>query len=394
MQNASDRFARAPVTVVGTARWTAPWLTEQNLAFALAERHPVLYVEPPEITPRRYARDGVARLRRERLRAREVVVYRPVVFPLRARAATARASAPLYRAQVGAVVRRLGMADGLLLTGDARPGVIGAAFERAAAYIVKDWVYDDPALLGRPGAELVAERDAICARVDEVLAISPALQHSLAEVGISSQILRHGFHADLVDAYAGPPPPEYRDHVGARIVFAGRIDGRLDVGKLSAVAARFSSASVMMIGPTSPRMPAHELAAMTEAPNIHLLGARPRAELPRYLAHASCLLIPYRDSVWAHHGSPLKLWDYLYAGPPIIGSGYSILKEYPSLVQFANDDEGFVARVAHALEHRDGAAERRRFAMANTWDARGRQLEEILIAAARRATARKDERQS
>jgi hypothetical protein len=115
---------------------------------------------------------------------------------------------------------------------------------------------------------------------------------------------------------------------------------------------------------------------------VHLIGARPRATLPSYLAHADCLLIPYRDTVWARHGSPLKLWDYLYAGPPIVGSGYSVLSEYLPMVSFANDDERFVTQVADAIaDGAGGAAQRREFALANTWDERGQELEAIAAAA-------------
>jgi hypothetical protein len=378
MVTAAESLQGMPAIVVGTARWTAPWLTEQNLAFALAQRRPVLYVEPPQIAPRRRGEDGTCRLRRVRLHGRELVIFRPVVLPLRSRMLSARASAPLYRAQLRAVVHRLGMEGAVVLVGDSRPGTVGGADERLASYIVKDWVYDDAGLLGRPSADLIAERDQICAAVDVVLAISPSIQDSLAGVGIASEVLRHGFHADLADAYDGDPPVELMAFPGPRIVFAGRVDARLDVGKLRAVARAFPKGSVVLIGPTSPRMPAEDLAVLTEEPNIYLLGARDRGLLPPYLVHADCLLIPYRDTVWSHHGSPLKLWDYLYAGPPIVGSGYSILSDYPAFVHFANDDDEFVAAVADAVSDGSGAEERRAFALANTWDARGRELEAIL----------------
>jgi glycosyltransferase involved in cell wall biosynthesis len=266
----------------------------------------------------------------------------------------------------------------VVLTGDSRPGIVGAARERLSGYIVKDWIYDDAQLLGRKPGELVRERDEICSSVDFVLAISSSLQTSLEKEGIRSRILRHGFHGDLTDAYEREPPQEYRGLPAPRIVFAGRVDGRLDIGKLTAVARRFSHGSVVMIGPVSPRLSEAELNALEAEPNIHLLGARPREELPPYLAHADCLLIPYRQSVWAHHGSPLKLWDYLYAGPPIVGSGYSVLSEYAPLVRFADDDGSFVNEIAEALNDSGGRDERRAFALANTWDARGWEFEKIL----------------
>ena len=122
MDPAEPSLQPMPVIVVGTARWAAPWLTEQNLAFALAQRYPVLYVEPPQIVPRRRGEDGTFRLRRVRLHGREVVIFRPLVLPLRSRSRSARASAPLYQAQLRAVVERLGMHGAVLLAGELASG--------------------------------------------------------------------------------------------------------------------------------------------------------------------------------------------------------------------------------------------------------------------------------
>jgi glycosyltransferase involved in cell wall biosynthesis len=373
-----ETVARKPMIVVGTAAWTAPWLTEQNLAFSLAKSHPILYVEPPEI-PLRRGPDGTPRLRRERRDSREIIIFRPLVLPLRSRGPSARVSAPLYRAQLGALTRRIGFEGAVILSGDARPGFLGAAADEClSSYIIKDWIYEDVDLLGRSADDLLAERDTVCSSVDIVLAISPRLQTSLAAAGIRAQLLRHGFHADLTDEYLDGPPAEYAGLPAPRIVFAGRVDGRLDVDRLVAVARRAEVGSVTLIGPISPRMPADDLRALREEPDVHLLGARERDRLPPYLSHADCLLIPYRDTVWAEHGSPLKLWDYLYAGPPIVGSGYTVLQDFEPLVRYvAGSGEQFSDSVVAALEDHSGRQERRELALSNTWDARAEELEGI-----------------
>ena len=99
-----------------------------------------------------------------------------------------------------------------------------------------------------------------------------------------------------------------------------------------------------------------------------------------------CGLLPYKASEWSKYGSPLKLWDYLYAGPPIAGSGYSVLASYPPpLVHFASDSLRLVEQVDAALAqgHRQ-ADQRRSFALANTWTQRGATVLDLLEAAASR----------
>lgn len=380
-KDAGESLAGRPIVVIGTSAWSQPWLTEQNLAYALSDRHPVLYVEPPGITLKRRGGDGRPRLRVEHGRGGPIVIYRPCVPPFRAHPLSARAAAPLLRAQIRGVARRLGLRPVAMVSGDARPGVVGGAGEQISVYIVKDWVYEDAGLLGRSSKQLRQERDAICAEVDLVLAISPELQRSLRHVGVSAGLLRHGFHADLAAAYERPAPREYADLSRPVVAFAGRIDGRLDVRAVRAVAARIPGATVVLIGPVSPRMPAGELQILRDVPSLIMLGERPRDALPPYLVHADCLIIPYSESPWSRHGSPLKLWDYLYAGPPVVGSGYSILQSFRQLVRFAETSESFVAEVAAALEEPGDRARRRSFALQNTWERRARELESLLAAA-------------
>lgn len=375
--------------IYGTAPWDAPWLTEQNLAYALAKRHPVLYVEPPltPLTPLRYGvrPDTVTQarllLRRRPRRDGDVSLFRPVVLPPRSHPAARALSAPWLRSQVARVTSELGFEAPIALAAHAAPGLLGAAREEACVYLVKDWIEDGGDLLGRDPADLAAERDAMLGAAEIVCAISSQLQRTLSERGIPARLLRHGFHGDLAAAYEQSAcPSEYRTLARPLLGYAGRIDARLDFELLAGLARRFPDASLVLVGPVSPRLPASELAELRTPGNVHLLGPRDRDALPGYLAHLDCCLLPYREREWLRHGSPLKLWDYLYAGPPLVGSGCLALRDYPPpLVSFATSAEDFADQVAGALAEPDaGVAERRAFALANTWDVRARELDAMV----------------
>lgn len=71
-----------------------------------------------------------------------------------------------------------------------------------------------------------------------------------------------------------------------------------------------------------------------ELQNIVFLGFRPPAEIPLYLAAADVLLMPYRDKVEVAGGgdtsavaSPLKMFEYMAAGRPILASTLPVLRE-------------------------------------------------------------------
>ncbi len=384
-----------PYVIYGTSRWNDAWLTEQNLAYALARRHQVLYVEPP-LTPLTPIRYGVrpntvaqaGRLVRRRMRRMgKLRVLSPIVLPPRSYPAARALSAPLLRWQVRRGVRRLGMTQPVAVTAQWAPGLVGAAGESQLVCLVKDWVEAGADLLGRDRQQLVRERDTMLAAADVVCTTSRNLQMTLRERGTNATLLPHGFHAELAASYhRAEHPPEYNGLPRPLLGYTGRIDDRLDFDALDALARRYEDGSLILIGPVSPRLPADRIARLRSRPNIHLLGARRRTSLPAYLVYLDCCLLPYRDSEWLRHGSPLKLWDYLYAGPPIVGSGCAALRDFPPpLVEFATGPSAFCAAVERVLHDDDAtrAVCRRQLALANTWDDRAADLHRLLTGAGR-----------
>lgn len=372
--------------IAGTAPWDTPWLTDQNLAHALGAAHRALYVEPPltPLTPLRRAgrRELRALARRRPVRRERVSVFRPLALPPLEDARARAISRPLLRAQLRRACGRAGMREPVLVAMRSLAALAGAAGEALRVLVVKDWLEAGGELIGRRTAEIARDLEADCAAADLVLATSPALCERLAERGVEAALLRHGFHADLAPVYDGAPrPADYSALPRPLLGYAGRIDGRLDFELLARVAERFRDGSLLLIGPISPRLSPHELARVTSAgTGVRLLGARSREELPALLRHLDCALLPYRASEWSRHGAPLKLWDCLYAGPPIVGAGYTILRDYPPpLVRFADGAEEFATAVEAALrDPARGRDERRALALANSWDARAEQLDALV----------------
>jgi hypothetical protein len=247
--------------------------------------------------------------------------------------------------------------------------------------LVGDWLPGSGELLGRGEAELLATLRADLAAADVVLVPSQALVDRLAREGVAAELMHHGFHADLAPLYdEARTPPELDALPRPRLGYAGRIDGRLDFGALAGLARAMPEASLVLVGPVMPRLDRSALAGLEELPNVHFLGPRDRRELPAHLTALDCVLLPYASSEWALHGSPLKLWDALYAGPPIVGSGYVALREFPPpLVHFVEPGGDLAAAVAAALAEPAATRERRRaMASANTWEDRAKTVDGLV----------------
>jgi len=63
---------------------------------------------------------------------------------------------------------------------------------------------------------------------------------------------------------------------------------------------------------------------------MHFTGYIPSTEVPHYLKAADILLMPNTSKSSGHsiaYASPMKVFDYLAAGKPIIASDFSVLRE-------------------------------------------------------------------
>jgi glycosyltransferase involved in cell wall biosynthesis len=112
------------------------------------------------------------------------------------------------------------------------------------------------------------------------------------------------------------------------------------------------------------------------APNIHFLGPKPYAELPRYYNHIDVCVLPWvQNNTFTNYGSAIKVREYLATGKPVV---ISTLYEYlhtPGTKIYRSPDE-FISLVERALAF-DTPWERqvRQGTVRNcTWDVRARQV--------------------
>jgi glycosyltransferase involved in cell wall biosynthesis len=172
-------------------------------------------------------------------------------------------------------------------------------------------------------------------------------------------------------ALAGLPAP--------RIVFTGAIVAtKLDVPLLTALAHSRPEWSFALVGPVGPGDPRTDVSALRELLNVHLLGPRAYMQLPAVLRAADAGLIPYARNPITESVFPMKVYEYLAAGLPVVATPLPALADVAE-VATAPDAEGIAHLLEEAIatdtpEHR---ATRSRAAAAHSWETR---LEEIATA--------------
>ncbi|GAB4482703.1 MAG: hypothetical protein OHK0044_31760 [Burkholderiaceae bacterium] len=219
---------------------------------------------------------------------------------------------------------------------------------------------------------LAAQARRVAEAADLVAITAPSLARRAAHLGARRvHLMPNG--AD-VQHFATPvaEPSDLAPIPRPRVVYAGAIAPWLHFELMNEVARRMPGAAFVWIGPGSTE-------AIARAPNVHVLGPRPYDALPGYLQHCDAGVIPFdrvRHPRLVDSVHPLKLYDYLAAGLPVVATPWPELVRIAPPVRFAVSTDEFVAGIESAL--REGRCDARSFLSGATWAARVSQLLEAL----------------
>ncbi len=156
---------------------------------------------------------------------------------------------------------------------------------------------------------------------------------------------------------ARSPQPDPADQAGIahpRIGFFGVVDERMDLGLVAALAAARPAWQFVMIGPVVKIDPA----GLPRLPNIHWLGSKGYAELPRYLAGWDAGFMPFARNESTRFISPTKTPEFLAAGLPVVSTPIvDVIRDWgeAGLVEIAADAAGFAVALDELLRRPDAA---------------------------------------
>jgi teichuronic acid biosynthesis glycosyltransferase TuaH len=155
------------------------------------------------------------------------------------------------------------------------------------------------------------------------------------------------------------------------ICYTGNIGSRINYGLLRKVAVTNPDKLLLMVGPVSNND--HKEFGLDQLPNVLMVGAKDISELPSYLQHSDCLLIPFEYSTLTKSIYPLKINEYLTAGKPVVATAFSEdIQDFSDVAYIAKTEEEFLVKIEQALQENNPAKIKERIAKAanNTWQAR------------------------
>jgi glycosyltransferase involved in cell wall biosynthesis len=207
--------------------------------------------------------------------------------------------------------------------------------------------------------------------------------------GVEAPIVRNGCDYMLFElARMGdlPIPKDLKKHVGRPLIgYVGAIAEWFDTETIELAALTLPEYDFVLVGDY---FYAKKAKALKILPNVSLLGEKPYVEVPSYMQQFDICLIPFRKAPIVKYTNPVKLYEYLACGKPVIVSDVmpDLPEAFPDLgsIYYYNKPEDFIPALRTVVEMKDTGLwqqytlEGEVFAKESTWDIRAQEFREAL----------------
>lgn len=164
------------------------------------------------------------------------------------------------------------------------------------------------------------------------------------------------------------------------IGYYGLVERRSDFNILINVFKKRKDWTLLLAGPVQWQWVPDELKKMT---NVVFTGKWPYSELPSILKGFDVAIIPYKRDAVSETIFPLKLYEYLGGGKPVVALNFSpsVLNRVKEVVYIAESAEEFEKKIELAIaeDSRQWIDKRMSVAAENTWSNRGEVFGNILF---------------
>ena len=332
------------IVLISTADWHHPlWTNKQHVSISLADAgFRVLYIESLGLRKMRNTRGDCVRIFSRIINAfklpRQVYpgiwVCSPLVMPGLYKGLPLRLNKLSISVTIKASSFALGFVNPMLWTyNPITARIINLRKFSLKIYHAVDAVQEQPDM---PFSLIMNEERSLCRQVDHVFVTSPKLRESLEPYS-----KRIKFHPNVVDydhfskslgIKSEDLPGDLASIPEPRIGFIGAIsDYKLSIELIADLAKSNPSLNFVFIGPTEEGEAFTNLKSWSESKNIYCLGPKKYCDLPLYCAGFACGWLPLRKNKYTASMFPMKFFEYLAAGLPVVATSINSLSQFSSV---------------------------------------------------------------
>ncbi len=363
------------IVFISLENWDEIWRRNQFLCSEYARRHRdacILFVTPPRDLTNAIRRRDWARLKPRKLWSPtslpNIKVFQPTKLMPNSLVIGRSLNIALMRRQIQGKMQKLGVLSPLLWVNDHAAGpLLGSLGESLSIYdVTDDWISFYPK--GRMQALVESQDSFLCRNATATIVCSSKLLEMKKQYAANIALIPNG-----VDLHHYRPASQNYGLPHKKIPWHSPVFGytgtlhseRVDIQLICDV-ARQTKGTFVFIGPDM--LTSQERSTLTALENIVLLGPKPYSELPEFMKSFDVCIVPHRMSDFTNSLNPIKLWEYLATGKPIVSTDVAGFRDYPRLVRLASDATEFSEALTAALgESGDLAQQRIAIAAKNSW---------------------------
>ncbi|NLB88366.1 MAG: glycosyltransferase family 1 protein, partial [Syntrophomonadaceae bacterium] len=201
---------------------------------------------------------------------------------------------------------------------------------------------------------------------DVVLATSDKLFELASAINPNVHLVPNGCDYEYFSNLIHGRPAEIADLPGPIIGYIGVVATWVDVDLIARVADSYPDYSVVVVGPL------YNVSAVPRRPNLHWLGFKPYEQLAAYVQNFDVGIVPFKSTSMTEAVNPIKMWEYMAAGIPIVTTNMPEAKKYPDVVLASETEKEFIDNIYRAILEDLPEKRARRMALAqlNSWKVR------------------------
>lgn len=212
------------------------------------------------------------------------------------------------------------------------------------------------------------------AAADIIVSTAPALQKNFLQQGFRNSLLvpnAANYKLFSKATTSIPLHPKVDGIQGKVLGYFGNIERRTNFKLLQGVLNALGDWKLIMAGPVERQYVPEEF---INDNRVHFVGSFTHEEAPLVVKRFDVAIIPFQCDVAGRGIYPLKLYEYLAAGKPVISTNFNpeILNELKGVIHIADTVDGFADAVlmAYATDSEEKIMERQRLASGHTWEHR------------------------
>ena len=217
-------------------------------------------------------------------------------------------------------------------------------------------------------AQALKTEEVLMENADLILTSSNLLQERAKALNPNTIQIKNGTE---FDHFTNPIQNGYLDHFCDHpiIGYYGAISDWFDMKLVAHCASQRPDWNFVLIGATF----GADLQPVEGLKNVHFLGEKSYKDLPGYLAYFDVCTIPFKVIPLTLATNPVKFYEYLSSGKPVVSIELPELLAYQEDCYLARDPDAFLAQLERAYNERKDEkliGRRLKLASENSWDAR------------------------